>query len=54
MTKQQQVWVHPAFKKKLKLQATTEGVSMLQLTKKLAKDNEETKEIIRKKFSFRI
>ena len=54
MKKQKQIWVHPAFKKKLKLQAASEDMSILQLTKKLAKDNETTEEKIRKKFIFKL
>jgi hypothetical protein len=36
MSKKEQIWVHPDFKKKLKVEAGKEGLSMIQLTKKLA------------------
>lgn len=49
------LWVHPDFKKKMKIESANNGCSMIELTKKIA-ESKETDEVIPKsgrRFSFR-
>lgn len=51
------IFVHPEFKKKLKIQSAIEGVSMIKFTEKLARDAEnnieKTDQNIKKKGGFK-
>ena len=47
-----QVWVHPNFKKKLKVMASTSDMSILELTKVLGESQNEKKH--KKDFAFKI
>lgn len=51
---QERIWVHPAFKKKLKKAAVEQEMSMLELTKRLAREEKKLKNELQKKFSFKI
>ena len=55
MTRPVVLWVHPDFKKKLKVESAEHELSIIEFTRRLAQCKEEVKEVERgKKFTFRL
>jgi hypothetical protein len=49
------IWVHPTFKKKLKVESAQNEVSIIEFTRKLAESKEEVPTLVKKKpFTFRL
>lgn len=53
--KQERMWVHPEFKKRIRIEAAEKGVSILKLTKTLGEENNVLQQLKKKheKSSFR-
>lgn len=55
MTKPVILWVHPNFKKKMKVEAANQEISVIKFTEMLSNDNDEVPRIVKKKpFTFRL